>query len=231
MDDAHLERMRAALRSGREFPPIVVDEKNRIIDGFHRRAMFEAERGIDFLVEVIVKKYSNDAAAIIDASRLNATHGKPLTVHDRTALIARCAKLKASMRALAAALGMKWSEFKAIANGQVATVQHVYPQPRVRDVVDVVVEPAKRIIIKKTIAHMSGKDLTPKQVQANERLNGWQQSVYVDQMLILLESGLLNTDDESLMTKVRKMHSLLSDLFARGATNGKTPEALATSRA
>lgn len=231
VDEDHISSIRAAMRGGAEFPPIVVDQKNRIIDGRHRHRAWIDERGEDFCITVHVKHYDDDRAAFIDALRLNAKHGKPLTKTDRGTIVSRATKNRVSLRAIAAALGMKWQEFKGIAEGRVATVQHVYPEPIVSDDEPKIEPEVERVIIKKTIGHMAGKELTPAQVAANQQLNGWQQNVYVDQMILLIESGLLNTGNPELMAKVQKLHGLLDDLFASGSTNGKTVEALATAGA
>lgn len=228
IDLEHVESMRKALRTGKEFPPIVIDEKNRCIDGFHRGAMYEAEGGPDALVTCITKRYANDGAAFLDAVKLNAEHGKTLTRFDRACVIAKGARHRLGLRVMCKTLGVPYSEFKAAAEGRVAVVERTpSPASLPRNNRTVVHDPVvERVPIAKPIAHMAGKTLTPKQEAANKQLIGPSQHQHVDQLLILLRSNLIDTGDKSLMRKLAALASELDQLLASGATNGKS-EALA----
>jgi hypothetical protein len=66
--------------------------------------------------------------------------------------------------------------------------------------------------LKRTIQHMAGRSLTRAQEDVNGKLSGAAQSFYVNQIVMLIEQGLLNREDERLIAKLRRLRELLADL-------------------
>ncbi len=64
-----------------KLPPITVDKKNRIVDGYHRLMAFRAE-GITE-IEVNVLDTTDDAICLETAIRMNAVHGHQLIPEDK----------------------------------------------------------------------------------------------------------------------------------------------------
>ena len=68
-------------------PPIVIDRKNRIIDGYHRWQAMIAE-GITEC-DFILFDSDNDRECLMESIRLNATHGKQLTQKEKKEIAVR----------------------------------------------------------------------------------------------------------------------------------------------
>ncbi len=67
-----------------QLPPIVIDRKNRLIDGYHRWQALIAE-GIEE-IDTILFDSDNDRDCMMESIRLNATHGKQLTQTEKKEL-------------------------------------------------------------------------------------------------------------------------------------------------
>jgi hypothetical protein len=89
---------------GPNIPPIVVDQRLRIIDGFHRREAWVQVHGEDHVVPVIVNHYPDEAAAFTDAVRRNTAHGVSLTSSDRIRAAARLQEMGVGERVIVMAL-------------------------------------------------------------------------------------------------------------------------------
>jgi hypothetical protein len=82
-DPQHVRYMRHALESDAEFPPCVVDLKShKLIDGYHRLAMYQSVKGDDHIVDCIAKSYESDNAMFLDSLRLNRDCKRGITTND-----------------------------------------------------------------------------------------------------------------------------------------------------
>ena len=177
-----------ALASGVTLPPVVVcRETNKIIDGFHRTNAHLRFYGIDADIEVIYEAYTSDKERFLDAIKYNACHGVKLDKYDR----AHCAIIGKSLRIsqadLSTALNMQLKRIRELLQGRTA-----------------VTGKAKEVVpIKRTIEHMAGQKLTDGQQKANKRLSGMRQSFYVNQVLLLIENGLIDLGDEELLERMQ----------------------------
>jgi hypothetical protein len=73
--------------------------------------------------------------------------------------------------------------------------------------------PGKKVIeqpIKRTISHMAGKRLTSEQIMANGKLSGMNQAFHVNQLITLIESDLLDTENTNLMTRIAVLARLIA---------------------
>lgn len=69
--------------------------------------------------------------------------------------------------------------------------------------------------LKRTISQQfAGRKLTKRQAEANERLSGMNQQFYANQLIELLESKMLDTEDEHLIERLRVLHGLLDEVLA-----------------
>jgi hypothetical protein len=191
--------MRASFKAGHEFPPIVVErDTGRIIDGAHRFEMYRAEGVAE--VECIEKTYRTEADAFLDCVRYNATHGRTLTSYDRTHCAIRAEELKILPAQLASAMAMTTDAVGALVATRVGKLRAATSAAGVL------------VPLKRTIQHMAGKSLTRAQEDVNGKLSGAAQSFYVNQIVMLIEQGLLNREDERLIAKLRRLRELLADL-------------------
>ena len=68
-------------------PPIVIDRKNRIIDGYHRWQAMVAEGIAE--CDFILFDSDNDRECLMESIRLNSTHGKQLTQKEKKEMAVR----------------------------------------------------------------------------------------------------------------------------------------------
>jgi 23S rRNA maturation-related 3'-5' exoribonuclease YhaM len=77
-----------AMRTGSIFPPIVVgifDGKQYVVDGFHRAEAKKMNK--EEYIEGEIKKFNSKKEMFIEAVRLNAKHGRPLSSQEKVRII------------------------------------------------------------------------------------------------------------------------------------------------
>jgi hypothetical protein len=200
VDSTHVNRMIAADKAGVKFPDYIIDKSSkRVIDGFHRGKKDKILHGPDCQVHCTEKEYRNEGEMFLDAMRLNAHHGRPLSPFDRARCALKCRKYKVSMKLIASALNMTLSDLKAIGEGRTAKTSGNGK--------------GHEVALKQTIKHKAGETLTSEQEQANKKLSGMNQVFYANQLLLLAENELLDTSDDILMTALRKLYKVLSQIL------------------
>ncbi len=203
VDSHHVAGMQAAYNAGTEFPPLVLDQKSkRIIDGAHRYKMFKRvfRDTPNHEVDCVLKRYKSERHMFLDAMRYNASHGKNLSSFDRAHCVFRASELGIDTDAVAGALSVTTEHLGKLTIDRKATAGGLTTDGPRRDVQ-----------LKRTIRHKAGSKLTDRQVEANDKLSGMHQVFYVNQVIELIESELLNRDDAELMQRIEKLHRLLSD--------------------
>ncbi len=194
VDSQHVAYMREALDSGVTLPPIVADKKTkRISDGFHRFRAYEYQKRDT--VEVLLKDYANEQEMLLDAIRLNSSHGHNLTAHDRVHCVILAERLSIPEEELASALHMEIEKLGELKIDRTGTM-------RVAGV-------RQPIALKRTIRHMAGRILTKDQSEANDHLSGMNQVFYVNQLIWLMESDLLNREDDKLIARLARLGELI----------------------
>lgn len=82
-----------AMKGGSEFPPVAVgsfEGKLYVVDGWHR---IEAKKLLkEEYIQAIVKQYESLKDMFIDAVKLNATHGRPLSVQEKVRIVVELEK-------------------------------------------------------------------------------------------------------------------------------------------
>lgn len=198
IDSHHLREMVEALKAGTEFPPIVIDKKSkRVTDGFHRGRMYARAEGPEAEVEVLEVAYKDEAAMFADAIRRNAGHGRRLSPFDRTHCLLRGSELGLEVEEVATALHITVEAAGKLRTEKVGTL---------------VVAGAKKpmeVPLKRTIGHMSGRKLTVEQVAANRKLGGMNQLFYVNQLVLLMQNGLLDTANDELLKQLKRLGELI----------------------
>lgn len=195
IDTHHAAEMGHAVAAGSVLPPIVIDKKSkRIVDGFHRQRVYSRLYDEDFEVEVVEKSYKNDGELFLDAIRYNAAHGLRMDTSDKTKCILRAKELHVDADLLATALCIDPKRIGELTVTRTATAGGL------------------AVVLKRTNQHMAGRKLTKAQVQANENSSGMHQVFYVNQLIDLIESGLLNTGDEKMMTRLQHLGELIAGI-------------------
>lgn len=200
VDRQHIHSIADAIVAGVILPPIIVDkEDHRLIDGFHRVKAVERIEGENGLIDAVFKRYKDDAARFADAMQYNATHGRALNTFDRAHCIIQAERFGLSMDQVASALKItveRGEELKADRIGRL----HMTGS-----------KPGEPIPLKRTIKHKAGQTLSDSQAEANRKLSGMEQSFYVNQLLLLIESDLLNRDDVNVMSSLAKLVAVIRD--------------------
>ena len=80
----NVARLKESLQAGDVLPPLLVDESTRtLIDGFHRYQAYHELYGEDHECDVVLRRYADRGAMLIEIGRTNARHGQPLSVGDK----------------------------------------------------------------------------------------------------------------------------------------------------
>lgn len=203
IDAGHTSQITEAMRAGVTMPQIIVEDKTlRIVDGMHReRGLYKIHgekkaKALD--IRVIARTYTSDKELFLDASSLNASHGRSLTAYDKKHAILIAEKLGIATTLIATALN--------------TTVERV----KECKVTCAVVENTRVVTPLKTpIRHMEGREITQEQADAIPGLGGNQQMFYVNQLILLIDTNLLNTENEPLMEKLEMLHAKLSKIFTK----------------
>jgi hypothetical protein len=194
----NIKRIVEALRCGRVLPAIVADRATKtVIDGFHRMKAAEQFAGPDATIAVEWRRYDTEADMFLDAARLNAGHGEPLTPIDHAFCLNRAEELKIEPQRIIDALNLSKPAVEEIRHARFA----VGPD-------------GQCVILKRSIGHLAGATLTPAQYRGNERVGGFPVREYVEQLIAFIEGGLLEADgDPALEARLRHLHGLLSGLL------------------
>ena len=199
VDSHNIAYMSQAEDAGVEFPPVLIDKKSkRIVDGFHRVKMYRQKYDDNYQIEVIEKIYGSEKEILLDAIRCNASHGKMLSRHDRVRCILQSEKMKLKIDEVASALSMTVEKIKELKTERVGELR--------------VGRTVQSVPLKRTIRHMSGRRLTKRQSEVNEQISGMDQKFYVNQLVMLIESGLINQSDEILLKRLRVLWQRLDKL-------------------
>jgi hypothetical protein len=199
VDQQHVTHLADVLLAGKKLPPILVDKKSkRIVDGIHRKRAYQRAFGDNARVPVLERVFASEKEMVKEAARANAAHGRRMTSIDFVRVILRCEELEIPTEEIAEILQLTVERVNELKLDRTARA-----------------EPGSMYVpIKRTIGHMHGKDLTQQQVVANGHLGGMNQAFYVNQLITLIESDLLDKENEQLQERLRKLFELLEAMFA-----------------
>lgn len=123
VDIERVENLRNVLETGTALPPIIIDQRNRIVDGFHRaRAHQWAGPEFGSAIPCEVHTYKDDAEFFLDAIRRNADHGLPLSKTDQQHCLSLAERHGVSVAQLATVLSVRVERVTGLAQTKSATV-------------------------------------------------------------------------------------------------------------
>lgn len=203
VDTGHTSQITEAMRVGVVMPLIIVEDKTlRIVDGMHReRSLFKIhgeKKGKELDIKVIARTYVSDNELLLDASSLNVSHGRSLTAYDKKHAILLAEKLGIAAVLIASALNMT-VERVTECRAQCATVE----QTRV-------VTP-----LKTPIRHMEGREITQEQAAIIPKLGGNQQMFYVDQLIMLIDTEMINRENAAMLAKLEILSSKITSFLSK----------------
>lgn len=200
IDTTHVRHLKDAIEAGEPIPPMIVDAKSkRNVDGFHRYKGYASVLGPDAEVEVEIRSYKNDAEMFADAMSLNARHGNVLSPYDRVRCINRAESLGLTVRQISGALGLTAVRIEEIRLGRSA----VGPG-------------GKTITLKSTARHLTGKKVTKKQIEANEKSSGMNAAFYVNQVINLIDGDLIDWEQDYIAQRFTELKRLMALLDIAG---------------
>ena len=190
VDPIHVSRLADALRSGAGLPPIIVDaESYEIVDGVHRTRAVRIVGGNDALIAAELVHYADDDARWLDAIERNSRHGLRLSTVDAIR-VARIGAERGIIRpVIARALSM--------------------PEERVRKlefrVTRVAETPPRKIELKRSVAHLAGREVTAEQATGIRSAPGTPYRLLIRQLTDALRLGLIDETDSELMDELRTL--------------------------
>jgi hypothetical protein len=215
IDSHHASEIVAALQAGTTMPPIVIDMKSkRVIDGFHRIKAYQRLFDEHYKVECVEKNYKSEAMMFLDAMRCNSTHGRALTQFDKVHCLLLANKFHLADSDVAGALHITSERIGELRSCRIGSLR---PQSMGTFRPSGAVVPPTPIALKNTIAHMTGKELTPEQSAVNDKLSGMNASFYVNQIAMLIENDLINVNDADILEGLSKLQRLLQAFLKRRA--------------
>jgi hypothetical protein len=184
-----------AMKTGNQFPPLIVDQKNRLIDGLKRLSAYR-KLGVE-KVNCIVKHVRDDAQFFELAVAANKAHGEPYSAYDRARVVAKAEELGIDKDRIASMLSIRLDSVEEIekrfASANDIDNGHGFgPVP-----------------LKASVRHLAGRRLTNRQRNAHEHIGGMQQTFYVNQVLLLLEGNLLDYKNPALMSRLYSLQQAL----------------------
>ena len=204
VDAQHVGEIREAIRAGVQLPPMKIDRKSkRVIDGFHRVVAYHKEHGPEYSIDAIDYPYRNEKAMFLDAMRLNANHGRNLTSFDRAHCILLARGFGLADKETAKALSITVNRVESVIVNKTALKGNGKDTTR---------KQPDSMAIKRTIGHKAGQTLTQPQQEANKKLGGMNQLFYVNQIIILFESDLLDRENEDLRKGLKKLGKLIGKM-------------------
>ena len=202
--DHHVRDMQNAVEAGVVLPPVIADRKSRrVVDGFNRITRALRYEGEGAMIDVVWRTYRSEQDLFLDAIALNSAHGLKFTSYDMARCIVVADELKIDPEMVASNLHItveRLSELKATKTA---------------------IGPGSRIVpIKRTLHHLAGERITHQQIEGNRHAVGHHQLFLVNQVINLLESNLLDTENVGLMERVSVLAGLLKPHAAKARKTG-----------
>lgn len=193
----NINLMVEALNAGGVLPPIIIDRKSkRVIDGFHRVKAYQKKYGEDAKIPCIEKDYADEREMFAEAIDANSKHGRNLSMYDRARCLARAEDLKMDLSVVARVLNMTPDTLGRL---KVARLGYFESQP---------------VVLKRTMAHLAGEELTKKQVAYNEQAGGMPATFFINQLISMIQSDSVDWDDERVAKDFSELYELLNKRFA-----------------
>lgn len=197
IDESNIGYIIVAIKSGKVLPmPIVEDKTWRIVDGWHRIEAHRRVYGEDGKIACVVRRYESDKELFLEAGKINASHGRSMSKQDRAHFIARAQELCIDPEQIGSALSM--------------TIEALGP---LKDAYTAFGPESQTVILKKSVLGFGGKTLTQPQVDAMPKLSGMNSSFHVNQLILLIDSKMLDTANESLMARLRLLAEKLESVL------------------
>jgi hypothetical protein len=175
VNTSHVRALIDAVSTGSRLPPIVIDQKNRIVDGKHRCECYRHLYGNDGSIEAEQITYESEADVLLAAAEYNERHGLRLEAFECTDVAIRLTNMR-------------------VPSAKIALALHV-PEQRVERIllVKTAISPGTqevRIPLKRSMSQLAGRHLTDLEQVANASAPGTSWAVHIQQLNKALRAGL-----------------------------------------
>ena len=177
IDRSHVTALADAMTMGSELPPIVIDQRMRIVDGLHRWKAHQRLFGESAKIQAEQNVYTNEAETLLAATEFNERHGLRLESFECTDVAIRLRNMHITPARIAIALHIPAEKVEKILIVRTAT-----------STIDV--HASKLIALKRSMSSLAGMELTPSQEEANESAPGASWVVHINQLNKALKAGL-----------------------------------------
>ena len=187
-----------ALKSGANFPPIVVallDGKYILVDGGHRLKAYEANKETHIQAEVL--EDLDMKAIYIEAVKRNSEHGRQFSTQEVTKI---CITLT------------EWGESQEVIS-ELVRIPTDKITPFVAKRMTRIAGTGQEIPLKATIKHFADVDF---QEPINQKaIMGGNQKSVLETFIRLMENNWINLEDKAVITKLKKIRRLLELKYSK----------------
>jgi len=235
-----------AIEAGTPLPPIVVEDRTYfVVDGVHRMRAYGAIYGNDYEVEVIVERYRTKKDLFKRAVELNTSHGLKM---DKVCKVLSAKKLRemgAKLKEIAQVLHMTEKRVRCLFDecayvrkkmeisqdgvseieGEIVEIEEEIPkEPESEE--ELSEEEKELVPMKPAARHKAGERITRKQAEwIKESCGGNNQTFYINQVIGLIETDLINLESASVVERLIKLKELLLTMDLEAHLPEKTAEA------
>jgi len=183
-----------AMRAGAKFPPIVVapiEGAMTVVDGVHRQKAMRKLKVATAQAEVLPAMSVADA--LLEATRLNAKHGKPLTFTDRLDVYRRLTEHGFTQSQVGEVLQARAKEIRRLAASRVAYAATGEP-----------------ITLRPGASHLAGLRFSDEGEEAANRTVTTNQVHILTQVTTLLKNGWMDLKDAKVLALLLELKALLA---------------------
>ena len=207
VDEHHVKQMCYALEGGITLPPIIVEKKTkRIVDGVHRyHAVLRREAA---KIECILKAYANETELFREAVMLNTGFGLRLGTDDTLKVIQ-----------ISEHLGIKEIDQCAMLRTSISHLRALKPRFATFEETIAGVTQLRKVTLKGSTRHLSGKTITQEQVDAMTSSPGQSYLLTCRQLISACENDLLpeRSQHPTLWAELEVLCSILQKLLRKKA--------------
>jgi len=228
VDPKHERDLARMLGLGIVLPPILVDERTkRVVDGVHRVGAHRLQGRLEIAADV--KDYADERAMFVEAMTIGSDDKLALNSSDKVRCCQIAERLGIEDTTLAQALALSFSHLRAIKQryATVQEAQQAVAEARRVEPVEVPIEelrrvpPAppgtsvsslRRVPLKASTRHLSGRTITLEQAHALETAPGQSYLLHVRQLLDALAYDLLPSEEQhpTLWAELRELRDRLT---------------------
>jgi hypothetical protein len=224
VSEKHVESLVEAIRAGCTLPPIVYERKTmRIVDGLHRVAAYTQLKREE--IPAMPAAFEDDKEFFTISLSLNAKASKGLDAQEQLDAYEKATALGITDKEFCEAINVSEAYLDLKKMVRLGTAKKVKTVQLNRDEEDEeetkpTVKPRKGtyamsngsyITLRGACKHMAGKELSPAQVAAQDRLGGMSQAYYLQQVVLLLSSNLIDLEDKEVVKSLLQIKALINN--------------------